>query len=209
VNAQAQATLSAAVVFSQVRLPLMAVLGEAHLLLDDVAKDQNGRNSLAVAVLKRGGPNSLWTTTWRRPGGSAPGAGQLSATKQLDALAGVLRQRLSQPGVSSSLLYRLRDTLSLLCNWPQWAPGAWGELPSDLDLRTFLRAEVVSSLEDQGIKDADTLSEQLADQLLPLLYPSRAGTSGGGSTSTGIRQVGIDALLLARFLAAPAQEEDN
>ena len=209
VNAQAQATLSAAVVFSQVRLPLMAVLGEAHLLLDDVAKDQNGRNSLAVAVLKRGGPNSLWTSTWRRPGGSESAAEQLSAIEQLNALAGVLRQRLSQPGVSSSLLYRLRDTLSLLCNWPQWAPGAWGELPSDLDLRTFLRAEVVSSLEDQGIKDADTLSEQLADQLLPLLYPSRAGTSGGGSTSTGIRQVGIDALLLARFLAAPAQEEDN
>jgi len=203
VNAQATATLSAAVVFAQVRLPLMAVLSEAHHLLDDVAKDQNGRDSLAVAVLKRGGPNSLWTTTWRRPGGSS------SATEQLDALAGVLRQRLSQPGVSSSLLYRLRDTLSLLCDWPQWAPGAWGELPGDLDLRTFLRAEVVSSLEDQGIQDADTLSEQLTDQLLPLLHPSRAGTSGGASSSTDAREVGIDALLLARFLAAPAQEEDN
>lgn len=209
VNAQATATLSAAVVFAQVRLPLMAVLGEAHHLLDDVAKDQNGRDSLAVAVLKRGGPNSLWTSTWRRPGGSESAAEQLSAIEQLNALAGVLRQRLSQPGVSSSLLYRLRDTLSLLCNWPQWVPGAWGELPADLHLHPFLRAEVVSSLEDQGIQDADTLSEQLTDRLLPLLHPARAGTSGAASSSTVAREVGIDALLLARFLAAPAQEEDN
>ena len=40
------ATLSAAVVFAHVRLPLGAVIREAHRLLDEVAKDGNGRNSL-------------------------------------------------------------------------------------------------------------------------------------------------------------------
>lgn len=116
----------------------------------------------------------------------------------------MLRQRLSQPGVSSSLLYRLRDTLSLLCDWPQWEPGAWGDLPGTIDLRAFLRAEVVSSLEDQGIKDADTLSQTLTDQVLPLLTPARADTT----PATAVQEVGVDALLLARFLAAPTQEDD-
>ncbi|WP_146134513.1 Cas10/Cmr2 second palm domain-containing protein [Aphanothece minutissima] len=201
-KAQARATLSAAVVLAHVRLPLGAVLAEAHHLLDDVAKDRNGRDSLAVAVLKRGGRNVLWSTTWRRPGGADSAAGPLPAVEQLEALAAVLRQSLRQPGVSSSLLYRLRDTLSLLCSWPQWSPGAWGAIPAGLDLRAFLRSEVLSSLEDQGLQEVDDLSERLTDLLLPLLPPARA------VTADTVREVGVDALLLARFLAAPAQEDD-
>lgn len=256
------ATLSAAVVFAHVRLPLGAVLREAHRLLDDVAKDQNGRNSLAVAVLKRGGLNSLWTTTWQRPippatsstsGTATSGAATTPATShssgtdlpdpalagssssaidQLNSLAAVLRQRLSQPGLSSSLLYRLRDTLSLLCNWPQWEPGAWGPLPAGLDLRPFVHAEVISSLTDQGIKDVRPLSLELTERLLPLLSPARTTNGDGDGPSTGAPptatqrsaaqrpghgspalasegEVGIDALLLARFLAAPSQEDDD
>jgi CRISPR-associated protein Cmr2 len=210
-KAQARATLSAAVVFAHVRLPLSAVLGQAHHLLDHVAKDQNGRDSLAVAVLKRGGLNSLWTTTWRRPAPcgqavSTSAAASAAATDLLADLAAVLQQRLSQPGVSSSLLYRLRDILSLLCNWPQWGPGVWGNLPAGLDLPAFVRAELISSLEDQGVQDADALSEELSERLLPLLQPARAG--GASSSTAAGHEVGVDALLLARFLAAPAEEED-
>ena len=51
-DARGDATLSAAVVFPHMRLPLNYALGEAHRLLDTVAKDDNGRNSLAAAVLK-------------------------------------------------------------------------------------------------------------------------------------------------------------
>jgi CRISPR-associated protein Cmr2 len=211
-KAEARATLSAAIVFAHVRLPLSAVLDRAHHLLDHVAKDQNGRDSLAVAVLKRGGLNSLWTSTWRRPAprsqamSASTAAPSTAATDLLADLAAVLQQRLSQPGVSSSLLYRLRDTLSLLCNWPQWGPGVWGALPTALDLRAFVRAELISSLEDQGVKEADTLSEDLIERLLPLLQPARAG--GGAPSTAATLEVGVDALLLARFLAAPAQEED-
>lgn len=55
-NAKARATLSAAVMFAHVRLSLGGVLAEAHRLLDDVAKDQNGRDSLAVASISSGAP---------------------------------------------------------------------------------------------------------------------------------------------------------
>lgn len=202
IDSRAQATLSAAVVFAHVRLPLGSVLGEAHRLLDAVAKDHNGRDSLAAAVLKRSGLNSVWASTWRRP---AAAGTPLAATALLEDLVEVLGRDLATPGLSSALLYRLRDTLSLLCNWPQWGPGVWGELPGQLDLRTFLLAEVISSLEDQGFKDPPNLGAALTDRILLLLHPSRTADRGGVNTS----QVGVDALLLARFLAAQSQEDDD
>lgn len=206
----AQASLSAAVVFAHVRLPLGAVLSEAHRLLDDVAKARNGRNSLAVAVLKRGGCNSLWATTWRRPGACAAAASAPPlATQLLADLVGLLQQRLSQPGLSSALLYRLRDTLSLLCNWPQWEPGGWGAVPAGLDLGAFVRADLINSLMDQGLAEADArpLSQQLAGQLLPLLQPARAAGPEPAKPEPAGLEVGVDALLVARFLAAPTQED--
>ncbi|MBX6722003.1 MAG: type III-B CRISPR-associated protein Cas10/Cmr2, partial [Dactylosporangium sp.] len=49
------ATLSAAVVFAHMRMPVGGVLHLARRLLDDVAKEANRRDSLAVAVAKPGG----------------------------------------------------------------------------------------------------------------------------------------------------------
>ena len=40
------------------------MLGEARRLLDEIAKDRNGRDSLAAAVVKPGGPYCDWATTW-------------------------------------------------------------------------------------------------------------------------------------------------
>lgn len=202
IDPRAQATLSAAVVLAHVRLPLGSVLQKAHHLLDAVAKVQNGRDSLAVAVLKRGGFNSVWVSTWQRSCSQGP---PLAATCQLAALVEALGRDLSSPGLSSALLYRLRDTLSLLCNWPRWEPGVWGELPADLDLRAFLQAELISSLQDQGHSDPAALGMELSERILPLLHPGRAVDRGG----VNHLQVGVDALLLARFLAAPSQEDDT
>ena len=78
------ATLSAAVAFAHIRLPLGAALVEAHRLLDDIAKEANGRNSLAVGVLKPGGLHCQWVTTWSR---KRPDGGSSSAVELLDRLA--------------------------------------------------------------------------------------------------------------------------
>jgi len=70
---EARATLSAAVVFAHVRLPLGRVLREAHRLLDHVAKDQNGRDSLAAASTASGPPPGsapLWAAPARPPANS-------------------------------------------------------------------------------------------------------------------------------------------
>ena len=199
-----EATLSAAVVFAQVRLPLSQVLGEAHRLLDDVAKDRNGRDSLAVAVLKPGGLYCEWATTWRRRSRD----GDASAVRLLKGLVGQLEPAsAAEPGLSSALVYRVRDTLSRLCGWDRWQPGSWGDVPDDIDVRAFLRAEIFHSLQVRMDDGAGARAEELTASAWNLLLPARNSQDGdaditaGGSGMAPIEQAGIDALLLARFLA--------
>ena len=80
-DAKENATLSAAVVFAHIRLPLNHVLGEAHRLLDDVAKEGNGRDSFVAAVLKPAGPYCQWVTTWTRSGPDGPVRADGSASR--------------------------------------------------------------------------------------------------------------------------------
>lgn len=199
VDEKAASTLSAAVVFAHVRLPLGAVVIEAHRLLDEVAKESNGRSSLVAGVLKRGGLHCQWATTWARP---LPSAGSAHAEDLLAELVRFLRHTTAQSGLSTSLLYRVRETWSLLCGWPQWSPGTWGVLPSDLDIRAFLQAEVLRSLE--GVDHAE--AGLLTDAIWRLLTPSPASSAAEDASTP---RVGIDALLLARFLATGGIGEDG
>ena len=198
----ADATLSAAVLCAQIRVPLQTVLQEAHRLLDAVAKDGNGRNSLAAAVFKPGGINSLWVTAWQRPDGG-------SATQSLNALTEFLaKDDCGYPGLSSSLIYRLREMLSLLGERPQWAPGTWIDLPADMDIQALLHAEILHSLAAQMGDGAQSRARELADSIYPLLQPARNKDAEQGAVAgEDAAQAGIDALLLARFLSHRGYDE--
>lgn len=63
-------TISGAIVFAHYSTPLTAVYREAHRLLDDVAKDETGRDSLAVTVWKGAGRVLTWAAPWAVIGGS-------------------------------------------------------------------------------------------------------------------------------------------
>lgn len=58
-------TISAAIEFVHVKTPLGKVLGDAHKLLDDVAKDGAGRDALAVRVWKTSGQVLEWAQPWK------------------------------------------------------------------------------------------------------------------------------------------------
>ena len=218
-DAGADATLSAAIVFAHIRLPLRSVLSEAGRLLDDVAKDDNGRDSLAVGVLKPGGRHSQWVTTWKRHHPQR----DTSAVQSLSRLVDKLSENADDPGFSSSLVYRIRETLSLLCNPSQWEPGIYAEPLKGLDVEAFLRAEILHSL---TVRSTDRTEERIAEELtaeerttkeqvaekdriageraaewaelvVGILPRARADES---ATST---EVGFDGLLSARFLADP------
>lgn len=202
VDPAAEASLSAGMAFAHVRSPLGAVVGQARRLLDDVAKDENGRNSLAVGVLKRSGLYCQWATTWRR---EVAGGVTSRSVDLVQSLAATLAKGEADPGLSSNLLYKLRDTLSLLCGWPRWEPGVWGELPNDLDIRAFIHAEVLRSVFDRPVLNSSEGTEVLTETLMRLLHPSRVSN---GSELVDETQAGVDAYLLARFLAVQEHEEE-
>jgi CRISPR-associated protein Cmr2 len=57
-------TISGAIVYAHFTTPLTAVYREAHRLLDDVAKDETGRDSLAIGVWKGAGRVLIWSAPW-------------------------------------------------------------------------------------------------------------------------------------------------
>ena len=218
VDATAAATLSAAVAFAQIRVPLGAVLAEARRLLDDVAKEANGRGSLAAGVLKPGGLNCQWVTTWARRDGDHP----TTAVERIEKLTGRLAPGGAETGLSSALIYRIRDLLTRLCGWLAWSPGDWGELPADLDANeqeraaqrpgaaptganAFLRAEILQSLSGRSVDAAEASADELTELVGSLLRRARAPVDAESSADSV--QLGVDALLLARFLADPGHRE--
>jgi CRISPR-associated protein Cmr2 len=58
------ATISAAVQFAHQNIALSVVVQDAHRLLDDIAKDQTGRDALACRVWKPGGMVLTWAQPW-------------------------------------------------------------------------------------------------------------------------------------------------
>ena len=100
-GADIPATVSAAIVFSHYRCAFSRVLATAHELLDNVAKDETGRDSLAIRVLKPGGVACQW---------SAPFAHLLKNTPHIFT---PLLEKFKAGVLTSSLLYNLRERFSL------------------------------------------------------------------------------------------------
>jgi CRISPR-associated protein Cmr2 len=185
------ATLSAAVVFAHARAPLPLVLAEAHRVLDVVAKDANGRNSLGVSVYRAYQCAAQWRSTWRR---STAGDGEYDAVSCVNELANKLRSR----SLSAAFLYRIGRTLAALCGSPAHA-GSFAELPDSFTLPPFLRAELEQSSEHlESTADVDEVV-QLLDRLL------RRAMKGERISA----HIGLDGLAVARFIAGGGCEEEH
>lgn len=89
-------TISAALVYAYYHAPLTDVIHYAHAILDKSAKEQNGRDSLAVSIVTSGGPASSWATKW-----SALEAGSVN---RLEYLATKVQSQ-----ISSQFLFRIDE----------------------------------------------------------------------------------------------------
>jgi CRISPR-associated protein Cmr2 len=191
------ATLSAAVVFAHVRMPVGGVLDAAHTLLDDVAKDANDRASIVAAVLKPSAPYCQWVTKWRRAYGNGR---EDRAVAQVQGLGEAMTSEAGGRELSASLLYQLRETIESLGGLSRWRPGSTGALPERLDLAMLVRAELVDSWDGRA-DDGDTRLSDLTQLVADLVSVSPGGGPAG--------HAGMDALLLARFLASGGREEEH
>lgn len=57
-------TISAAIIFSHFHNPFTEVIAQAHHQLDNIAKDKNDRNSIAMAIMKPGNLSAQWVHKW-------------------------------------------------------------------------------------------------------------------------------------------------
>lgn len=93
-------SLSGAIEFAHYKTPLTRILQDAHDLLDKVAKEETGRNSLAIRVWKPGGLHAQWSAPWSVVGQLAVTAQQIAEHLQGD--------------LSRSFFFKLEDIISAL-----------------------------------------------------------------------------------------------
>ena len=197
-------SISAAIVFAPVKMPLIKVLKEAHDLLDKVAKDEYGRDSLAVSVWKPGGRVLQWARPWNKA--ITDDGRQLI----LERLAKDFADDDKDGRLSNKFLYKIRERFELLN-----PPPDKGKKPPDDDAVFFLKgtqavklmaAEYISS----GLceKKFKLPSEQLAHAesvVTPLLAQCRPAYRKLDETDkcffVDSNYVRVDAALLVRFLA--------
>lgn len=190
--ADAQATISAAVVFAHYTTPLTAVIRDGHTLLDAFAKDLAGRDAIACRVWKRGGPALTWAQPWTtalRDPADAPAT-------WLEAL----QKKFSESDdYSSHFLYRLRDTFDIV------RPG--GEEPDRQEaLMAILLAEYLANRELKWERDTPLAEKRriARERLAPLLAqctPVRRSVDERGEPHFAWADATVDAALLVRFLA--------
>jgi len=210
----APATISASLLFADAQLPLRFVLAEAHHLLDGVAKEANGRSSIAVALWKPSGMTARWATTWGhlRSAGGAGGEGGEHALGRLGrylvAGDGQGDGRDERALISSSLLYRLREQFSQLFDTTLDVPGAVGSLPAEGGgefVGTLMTALLLQSQEVTGAADVEAC--RTAVQRVREVCQQRRHRPLLAHEAPPDRTFTFDALILARFLARDGQEE--
>ena len=181
----AQATISAGLVFSHYHIPLSTVMQEAHHILDDVAKDENGRDSIAVSVLKTSGKYCQWTATWDR-------LTDVKGISRIDDLVSKVQDG-PQKQFSTSFFYGMRDDLAILSADQLLKPGSYAKLVAGVDPGRLLTAEYMKSSEIGKVSRRN--AEERVNNLLELGYRSRK------TKEVETKVLSPDAAMLIKFLS--------
>lgn len=182
-------TISAGLVFADHHEPFRAVVEESRRLLEDVAKDKNGRDSIACSVLKPSGRAVEWVATWTHSDCSF-------LTEKITAIAAQMRE--DRP-FSSRFIYNLR------ARYLDPIADRFEELGlKPDDLLAILTAERAGSRElrnEEGHNDERKQKErELIRTISQISRPHRKDEGASLAGATG-EPLATDALMLARFLA--------
>ena len=192
-------SISAAVVFAHIKMPLTKVLKEAHDLLDKVAKEKYGRDSLAVRVWKPGGMILQWARPWDK---AIDNDGRHTI---LERLAKNFADDDKDGQLSNKFLYKIRERFELLN-----PPPDNGKKTTDDEAVFFLdgdqavelmAAEYLSSgvCEKITMKHAKEVVRPLLEQCRPIYRDEQKPDSPDEWQKDD--KVLVDAALLVRFLA--------
>ncbi len=145
------ATASCAIVFAHHQAPLRQVIREAHHQLDDIAKEKNGRDSLALAVYTPGGVTAQWVGKW-----------DLSPTpvERMQELVGAMQQAEYPRG----FFHKMRDRYGL--------GNASQAVPDAVDMKKLLQAEYMQTRDPAPPPDE---AERAIERLLAVCQPEEGG----------------------------------
>lgn len=182
-------SLSAAINFAHIKVPLTAVLSDSHQLLDSIAKDQTGRDSLAIRVHKPGGLHLQWSQPWAL---LLPGEAQTSVNILSQAIT-AFTQREQSSHFTNGFIFKAMGTIHRL-------PNSLATSSPQL-LKSLLTAELVhSGIDISSHKLSQQDINELLDPLITLAQPLVRSTNEGLVTLTPTGVLNADAFKLIRFL---------
>lgn len=193
-------SISAAIEFAHVKLPLTKVLSDAHHLLDEVAKDGAGRDALAVRVWKPGGLALEWAQPWAV-------ALDASGESIIGQLVADFRDGQARYGsaFSNKFFYKIGERFTLLN--PRKKPDGEYDTPilDDAQACSLLAVDFKNSAENRplGMTEAENIIRPLLAQCRAVRRdqsqadPARWPRSG---------LLTADGALLVRFLAQKGVE---
>jgi CRISPR-associated protein Cmr2 len=168
----AEMTGSAAVVFAHFHLPLRDVIREGHEQLDKVAKDGNGRNSLALSLFKPGGVTGRW----------------VGNIEQMPARWLEFQKLIADDKLATSFFYNLRTRYPMLARKQA--------VDSGLDAKSVLLAEYCKGREFKSA-DERAHAEAHVQAMLDACCYHRGET---GKLPDATRGLQIGGAMIARFI---------
>jgi len=176
-------TASVAIVVAHYHLPLRGVLAQGHRQLDDIAKEQNGRNSIAMAWFKASGKAAEWVNTWTDTSGE-------STTNALRALVDAVREET----FGSGFFYKLRIRYPMLGDKEQEHHFA--------DAERLLQAEYMKARERKPTREQ---AEQAINQMYSACRRFRCDAKGNIDLQETLQ---FDSLRIARLLAGKEEAHE-
>ena len=192
-----KATSSAAILFAHYKVPLKEVVKEGHRLLDDVAKSETGRASLAVGVWTSSGIATQWSAPWEHFVLDR----ETNRTVFDDIQDGLQKQE--DPLLFNSFLYKLSMYESLLENQEE-------AVLDQEQVKRLLLSDYVRILEDskKWTDEKKSEMEKQMDRLLQVCFVVKRSMDGETVRLKQTNAFKADGAILAKFLAQKGLEKD-
>ncbi|MGE4502421.1 MAG: type III-B CRISPR-associated protein Cas10/Cmr2 [Thiomicrospira sp.] len=196
---QLTTSISAAVIFAHIKTPLSKVLHDAHNVLDDAAKEQAGRDAIAVQVVKQSGKHLLWAQPWNH---ALDQQGTLKVEKLAQEFGGSSTdQEFDSQALEAStkFFYGIREYFNRLVDPKAAFKTETADLIGDLLAVDYVKSGVNNV---KKIDEAKQRIQPLLEQCTPYKRAEEVPVNQLAHAKTQI--IGapqIDAALLIRFLA--------
>jgi CRISPR-associated protein Cmr2 len=199
-------TLSGAIEYAHIRMPLGKVLSDAHHLLDKIAKDKTGRDAIAIRVWKPGGQHLEWAMPWEK---ALDAQGEVI----IDKLAKYFQKDQQNTPFSNSFFFHVEERFALL-NDNAHADGDFpfsDKMMIDLIAADYLNSGVNNSRVNQVTKKDKINLETARQRIKPLLtqcfeVQRTLINDQVGFKETPTNKLNSKALQLIRFLAQKGVE---